>query len=30
VISIEHGKIFLVKDFIFGLGDNFRRNWSAP
>jgi ketosteroid isomerase-like protein len=30
VISIERGKVFLVRDFIFDLGDNFRRNWSAP
>lgn len=30
VVSIERGKVFLAKDFIFDLGDNFRRNWSAP
>lgn len=30
VVSIKRGKVFLVKDFIFDLGDNFRRNWSAP
>ena len=29
VISIERGKVVFVKDFIFDLGDNFRRNWSA-
>jgi ketosteroid isomerase-like protein len=29
VITIEHGKVILVKDFIFDLGDNFRRNWGA-
>jgi ketosteroid isomerase-like protein len=29
VVSIARGKVFLVKDFIFDLGDNFRRNWSA-
>ena len=30
VVSITRGKVFLVKDFIFDLGVNFRRNWSAP
>jgi len=30
VVSIERGKVVRVKDFIFDLGDNFRRNWSAP
>jgi ketosteroid isomerase-like protein len=29
VVSIERGKVFLAKDFIFDLGDAFRRNWSA-
>ena len=29
VISIESGKVFHVKDFIFDLGENFRRNWSS-
>jgi ketosteroid isomerase-like protein len=29
VVSIARGKVFFVKDFIFDLGDNFRRNWSA-
>jgi ketosteroid isomerase-like protein len=29
VVSIKRGKVFLVKDFIFDLGDNFRRNWGA-
>ena len=30
VVHIQRGKVVLVKDFIFDLGDNFRRNWSAP
>jgi ketosteroid isomerase-like protein len=30
VVSIQHGKAVLARDFIFDLGDNFRRNWSAP
>jgi ketosteroid isomerase-like protein len=30
VVNIKRGKVFLVKDFIFDLGDNFRANWSAP
>ena len=29
VVSIKGGKVLLVKDFIFDLGENFRRNWSA-
>ena len=29
VVNIEGGKVFLVKDFIFDLGENFRLNWSA-
>jgi len=29
VVSIKRGKVFLVKEFIFDLGDNFTRNWSA-
>lgn len=29
VISIKGGKVFLVKDFIFDLGMNFKHNWSA-
>jgi ketosteroid isomerase-like protein len=29
VVNIKRGKVFLVKDFIFDLGDNFKRNWSA-
>jgi len=29
VVSIKRGKVFLVKDFIFDLGENFKRNWSA-
>jgi hypothetical protein len=29
VITIERGKVLFVKDFIFDLGDDFRRNWSA-
>ena len=29
VVTIRRGKVSFVKDFIFDLGDNFRRNWSA-
>ena len=29
VVSIEHGKVVHVKDYIFDLGENFRLNWSA-
>ena len=29
VVSIRRGRVFFVKDFIFDLGENFRRNWSA-
>jgi ketosteroid isomerase-like protein len=29
VVTIERGKVVHVKDFIFDLGDNFRRNWGA-
>jgi uncharacterized protein len=29
VVSIRRGKVFLVKDYIFDLGENFRLNWSA-
>jgi ketosteroid isomerase-like protein len=29
VVCIKRGKAFLAKDYIFDLGDNFRRNWSA-
>jgi uncharacterized protein len=29
VVSIKRGEVFFVKDFIFDLGDNFRRNWGA-
>jgi ketosteroid isomerase-like protein len=29
VVSVQGGKVVFVKDFIFDLGDNFRRNWSA-
>lgn len=29
VITIERGKVIRVKDYIFDLGDNFRRNWGA-
>lgn len=29
LISIRGGKVCHVKDFIFDLGDNFRRNWGA-
>lgn len=28
VVSIARGKVFLVKDYIFDLGENFRLNWS--
>jgi ketosteroid isomerase-like protein len=30
MVHIERGKVCYVKDFIFDLGENFRRNWSAP
>lgn len=30
VVNISRGKVFLVKDFIFDLGGNFKRNWNAP
>ena len=29
VISIKGGKVLLVKDFIFDLGENFKLNWGA-
>ena len=29
LINIERGKAFLVKDFIFDLGENFKLNWGA-
>jgi uncharacterized protein (TIGR02246 family) len=29
VVSISGGKAFHAKDYIFDLGDDFRRNWSA-
>lgn len=29
VVSIERGRVFLVKDFFFDLGENFRRSWSV-
>jgi ketosteroid isomerase-like protein len=29
VVTVERGKVVHVKDFIFDLGDNFRRNWGA-
>jgi len=29
VIEIAGGKVVRVRDFIFDLGDNFRRNWGA-
>ena len=29
VVSINRGRVYLVKDFIFDLGENFRWNWSA-
>lgn len=28
VITAKGGKVFLVKDFIFDLGENFRLNWA--
>lgn len=28
VIQIEKGKVVMVKDYIFDLGDNFRANWG--
>jgi ketosteroid isomerase-like protein len=30
VVSIAGGKVSQAKDYIFDLGENFRRNWSAP
>ena len=29
VLTIRRGKVLRVKDFIFDLGENFKRNWSA-
>ena len=29
VINISGGKVFLVKDYIFDLGENFKLNWGA-
>lgn len=29
VVTVERGKVVHVKDYIFDLGDNFRRNWGA-
>ena len=29
VINIERGRVILVKDYIFDLGENFRLNWGA-
>jgi ketosteroid isomerase-like protein len=29
VVHIQHGKVCLVQDYIYDLGDNFKRNWSA-
>ena len=29
VVRIKGGRVYSVKDFIFDLGENFRRNWSA-
>ena len=29
VVNIRRGKVFLVKDFIFDLGGELRRSWSA-
>jgi ketosteroid isomerase-like protein len=30
VIHIKGGRILLVQDFLFDLGENFRCSWSAP
>ncbi len=30
VVTIQGGKVVRAKDYIFDLGDNFRKNWSAP
>jgi ketosteroid isomerase-like protein len=29
VVSIQRGKVYLVQDYIYDLGDNFKRNWSV-
>lgn len=29
LVTIKGGRAVLVRDFIFDLGENFRRNWSA-
>lgn len=29
VINIKGGKVFLIRDFIFDLGENFKLNWGA-
>jgi len=29
VINIKGGKVFLIKDFMFDLGENFKLNWGA-
>lgn len=29
VVTIERGKVVHIKDFIYDLGENFRRNWGA-
>jgi hypothetical protein len=29
VVHLKGGKVFLVKDYIFDLGENFKRSWSA-
>lgn len=29
MITLDGGKVVAARDFIFDLGDNFRRNWSA-
>jgi ketosteroid isomerase-like protein len=28
VVSIQGGKVFAVEDFLFDIGDEFRRNWG--
>lgn len=30
VVNIQGGKVVRAKDYIFDLGENFRKNWSAP
>ena len=30
VVEIQGGNVVRAKDYIFDLGENFRKNWSAP